>query len=134
MPAAKRGKAHKFARPFCGPYRIVDLFNNGAEVQLIAKPQADNIRVAFNRIRRCPDEILESLDQDRPAESKPDEPSRPEPGEPNKQDTEGESERVPPEATRETTGVWKSRLRPDTSQARMLTLRAGKCNILPLDC
>ena len=25
MPAAKRGKAHKFARPFSGPYRIIEL-------------------------------------------------------------------------------------------------------------
>ena len=59
MPAAKCGKAHKFAKPFKGPYRIMELYYNGAEVKLIAKPQSDTIRVALNRVRRCPKEVLD---------------------------------------------------------------------------
>ena len=35
MPSAKQGKAHKFARPFRGPYRILQLYDNGAEVKLM---------------------------------------------------------------------------------------------------
>ena len=57
MPALKQGKAHKFAKPFRGPYRIVTLFPNGAEVQLIDKPQLETIRVSLNCVRRCPKEI-----------------------------------------------------------------------------
>ena len=48
MPADCLGKAYKFARPFKGPYQIIRLFANGAEVRLISKPQAGTIRVALN--------------------------------------------------------------------------------------
>ena len=58
MPAEKRGKAYKFARPFRGPFRVVTLYENGADVRLVDKPQAEAIRVALNRVRRCPTEIL----------------------------------------------------------------------------
>ncbi len=32
MPAAKSGKSRKFARPFHGPYRVIELSNNNAKV------------------------------------------------------------------------------------------------------
>ena len=57
MPADCLGKAFKFIRPFKGPYRIIRLFANDAEVKLINKPQAGTIRVALNQVRRCPFEI-----------------------------------------------------------------------------
>ena len=57
MPAERLGKAYKFARPFKGPYRILTMFDNGAEVKLIEKLQTHPIRVALNRVRRCPHEI-----------------------------------------------------------------------------
>ena len=60
MPGEKRGKAYKLAKPFKGPYRILSLFDNGAEVQLVEKPQSGSIRVALNRVRRCPVEISTS--------------------------------------------------------------------------
>ena len=63
MPAKKSGKAHKFAKPFQGPYRIVSLFENGAEVRLVDKPSAGTIRVALNRVRRCPCDIPDSRDE-----------------------------------------------------------------------
>ena len=31
VPSTKQGKAHKFARPFCGPYCIVQPYENGAD-------------------------------------------------------------------------------------------------------
>ena len=58
MPAKTQGKAHKFSKPFKLPYRITALHENGAEVVLVEKPQAGVIRVALNRVRRCPTELL----------------------------------------------------------------------------
>ena len=55
----KCGKAYKFAHPFKGPYRVVKLFPNGAELSLVDKPNGSTIRVALNRLRRCPKEILD---------------------------------------------------------------------------
>ena len=57
VPAAKQGKAHKFARPFRGPYRVVELYENGADIRPVDRPRADVIRVALNRLRTCPTEI-----------------------------------------------------------------------------
>ena len=59
-PSKKRGKAYKLARPFEGPYRVLKLHPNGADLKLISKPMATVIRVALNRIRLCPREIAES--------------------------------------------------------------------------
>ena len=59
-PAKKQGKAYKLARPFMGPYRILKLYDNGADLRLIAKPAAASIRVSFNRIRMCPKEMADS--------------------------------------------------------------------------
>ena len=39
VPSAKQGKAHKFARPFRGPYRIINLYNNGADIRPVDRPQ-----------------------------------------------------------------------------------------------
>ena len=57
MPAAKSCKAYKFARPFHGPYRIVKLYDNGADVRPIDRPQETPIRVPFDRLRMCPEEV-----------------------------------------------------------------------------
>ena len=57
MPAAKACKAYKFARPFYGPYRIVEQSETGVVVRPVDRPQADPIRVAYNRIRHCADSI-----------------------------------------------------------------------------
>ena len=57
IPTAKRGKAHKFARPFRGPYRVVHLYDNGADIRPVDKPQQATTRVSLNRLRKCPKEI-----------------------------------------------------------------------------
>ena len=59
-PSRRQGKAYKLARPFIGPYHILKLHTNGADLKLIAKPAAASIRVSLNRIRMCPKEIAES--------------------------------------------------------------------------
>lgn len=56
-PAAKSCKAFKFARPFHGPYRIVTLYDTGAEVRLVDRPQDPCIHIPFDRLRVCLCEI-----------------------------------------------------------------------------
>ena len=53
MSAAKATKAYQFARPFHGPYRIIEQSDTGVTVRPIDKPQTEPIRVAYNRIRHC---------------------------------------------------------------------------------
>ena len=57
MPAAKATKAYKFARPFHGPYQIIEQSDTGVVVRQIDKPQAEPIRVAYNRIRHYCDSL-----------------------------------------------------------------------------
>ena len=54
VPSCKQGKAHKFARPFRGPHRIVNLYDNGADIRPVDRPQQATTRVALNRLRKCP--------------------------------------------------------------------------------
>jgi hypothetical protein len=53
MPSEKKGTTWKLARPFYGPYRIVDLTPTNAEVHLIDKPEDSTIFVVLNRVRLC---------------------------------------------------------------------------------
>ncbi len=57
MPSAKKGKAHKFARPFHGPFRVIELTANDAKVCPVNHPRADPIFVSLDRVRHCPEEI-----------------------------------------------------------------------------
>ena len=57
MPGAKRGKAYKFARAFHGPYRIIEIVENGVILKPIDRPQADPVRVALDHIRVCPTQV-----------------------------------------------------------------------------
>ena len=57
MPAMKTGAHRKLSCPFKGPYRVTALHPNGAEIRLVGKPLTESIRVALNRLRRCPTEI-----------------------------------------------------------------------------
>jgi len=50
MPAAKVCKAYKFARPFHGPYRIIEQNVTGVVVRPVDKLQVEPIRVAFNQV------------------------------------------------------------------------------------
>lgn len=54
MPGLKSGPAHKLACPYKGPYRIIGVYPNGAEVVLIERPNTTPLRVALNRVRRDP--------------------------------------------------------------------------------
>ena len=56
-PAEKSGQARKFARPFHGPYRVVEVDSNTAKICRVDKPDEEPILVALERLRRCPEEI-----------------------------------------------------------------------------
>ena len=49
-PAAHAGKEYKFSRPFNGPYQILKLYKNGADIRLVDKLKAMSVRVALNRL------------------------------------------------------------------------------------
>ena len=55
--AAKACEAYKFARPFYGPYQIIEQNELGVTVRPVDKPQAEPIRVAYDRIWRCANDI-----------------------------------------------------------------------------
>ena len=57
MPATRTGPAYKLARPFHGPYRVTTVHPNGVEVQPVDRPKEAPIRVALNRVRRCPHQM-----------------------------------------------------------------------------
>ena len=59
MPKEKANKAYKFARPFHGPFRVVEVLETGVVVRRVDQPQGETIRVAFNRVWRCPNPIPE---------------------------------------------------------------------------
>ena len=56
-PAEKTGPARKFARPFHGPYRIVELDSNTAKICHVDRPEEDAILVALERLQKCPEEV-----------------------------------------------------------------------------
>ena len=57
VPSIKQGKAHNFARPFRGPYRVVSLYENGADIRPVDRPKQSTISVSLNQLRKCPTEI-----------------------------------------------------------------------------
>ena len=55
-PAEKSGQARKFARPFHGPYRVVEVDSNTAKICRVDKPDEEPILVALERFRGIGDE------------------------------------------------------------------------------
>ena len=43
-----------FSKPFEEPIRIISLYDNGANLKSIDKSKSKVIRVALNRMRKCP--------------------------------------------------------------------------------
>lgn len=59
MPSAKKGKAHKFSRPFHGPFRVLELTPNDAKVTPVDKPRDQAIYVTLERLCFCPSELAQ---------------------------------------------------------------------------
>ena len=55
-PADKTGPARKFARPYHGPFRVVETDSNTARIQPIDRPEEDPVLVVVDRLRNCPTE------------------------------------------------------------------------------
>ena len=53
----KTGAARKLSRPFHGPYRVLGLDANTATLVRVDRPEEEPLRVAIDRLRRCPEEI-----------------------------------------------------------------------------
>ena len=53
MPGELKGKDHKLARPYHGPYCVLKVTSNNAEVVLVDQPKVSSIFVALNRVRLC---------------------------------------------------------------------------------
>ena len=53
MPSDCQGKERKLAQPFHGPYRVVTVSSNTAEVRLVDRPNGESICVSLDRVRRC---------------------------------------------------------------------------------
>ena len=61
MPAKTAGKTRKFARPFHGPYCVLEVFEQGVTVRPVDDPRATSIRVPLDRVRRCPEEVPDTF-------------------------------------------------------------------------
>ena len=94
MPAATKGSAHKFSRPFHGPYRVLEVTTNDAKICPVHSPNSEPIYVSLNRIRHCPDEISE--DEFWP---------------PRKKKTQ---KKLSEDGTTQNPSLWTGRLRPRT--------------------
>ena len=53
MPHEATGKTAKLARPYFGPYRVLNVTSTNAEVRLIDKPDEPSIFVSLDRVRPC---------------------------------------------------------------------------------
>ena len=56
-PAEKTGPLRKFARPYHGPFRVMEMDVNIAKIRRVDKSEEDAILVAVDRLRRCPSEV-----------------------------------------------------------------------------
>ena len=59
MPSDVQGKERKLARPYYGPYRVLQVTPTNAEVVLIDKPRDPSIFVSLSRVRKCYEEMAD---------------------------------------------------------------------------
>ena len=60
-PADTTGEGRKFARPFHGPYRLMELGANTAKIRRVDRPEEEPVLVSIDRLRRCPREFGEGF-------------------------------------------------------------------------
>ena len=68
MPAEKTGKNRKFARPYHGPYRVLEVTESNAKVVRVDHPDGTSIYVSPSRLRHCPEELPEGCTWPSPQE------------------------------------------------------------------
>ena len=57
MPGTVTGKSWKLARPYHGPYRVLNVTPTNVEARLVDDVDADSIFVAIDCVRLCPDSL-----------------------------------------------------------------------------
>ena len=57
MPSELQGKTWKFARPYHGPFRVLNVTPTNAEVCLVNDPKSDSMFVSMTRVHPCHDEL-----------------------------------------------------------------------------
>ena len=60
-PAEQTGTRRKFARPFHGPYRLVEVDTNTAKIRPVDQPESEPLIVSLGRLRRCPGEVEDTF-------------------------------------------------------------------------
>ena len=56
-PAEQTGERRKFARPYHGPYRVIEMATNTAKITRIDHPEEDPLLVSLAQLRQCPEKI-----------------------------------------------------------------------------
>ena len=109
QPGSIQSKNRKFARPFHGPYRILDLTPTNASVRPVDRPVEVPIFISLDRVRKCPPEIP---DQSWLGPTKKKRKAK------RKRQRQAEAEKFIQSATSPGEGAWSGRLRPRTSEMR----------------
>ena len=60
MPAETQGRDRKLARPYHGPYRVLNVTPTNVEVRLIDKPKDPSIFISLDRVTPCYPELGDS--------------------------------------------------------------------------
>lgn len=60
-PAEVTGERRKLARPFHGPYRLLEVGPNTAKIRRVDRPEEEPILVSLDRLRKCPVEVGEEF-------------------------------------------------------------------------
>ena len=60
-PADKTGPLRKFARPYHGPFRVVEMDVNTAKIRRVDRLEDDDILVAVDHLRHCPSEVPDAF-------------------------------------------------------------------------
>ena len=63
MPDNGQGKMYKFVKEFQGPFHIMAMYDNRAELQDISKPNKTTIKVTLNHVCRFPKEIKDLTEE-----------------------------------------------------------------------
>ena len=130
MPAIRSGPAYKLTRPYEGPYQVIATHLNGVELQSVQQPKAKPIRVALNRVRKCPVPLADSEEvvveqsngeEDEDSDSLDREQSGVTPDKEMEEDLEKVAQHSQEEHKKILPEAWESRLRPRKSQGRLQT-------------
>ena len=71
MPKELQGKAWKFARPFFGPYEVLQVTPSNVSIRLWNRPEAEPIFVSIDRVCKANDQLGEDVWTGRTTQRRP---------------------------------------------------------------